>query len=52
MDIDFEKNIVDLSEKLTTYQQSGTTIKQDQQHKVTVELSKEEYLVVSFKQNR
>lgn len=53
MDIDFEKEIVDLSERLVE-KKSGKSqkIKKGQTLKAIVELNKEEYLIISFKQNR
>jgi len=53
MDIDLEKDIVDLSEKLAEKSGSKSTqIKEGQTLKAVVELNKEDYLIVSFKQNR
>ena len=52
LDIDFEKEILDLSEKLSEKTTSNQTIKVGNQYKVTVELNKEDYLLVSFKQSK
>lgn len=52
LDIDFEKEILDLSEKLAEKTTSNQTIKIGNQYKVTVELNKEDYLLVSFKQSK
>ena len=52
LDIDFEKEILDLSEKLSEKTTSNQTIKIGNQYKVTVELNKEDYLLVSFKQSK
>lgn len=52
LDIDFEKEILDLSEKLAEKTTSNQTIKVGNQYKVTVELNKEDYLLVSFKQSK
>lgn len=55
MDIDFEKEILDLSEKLFDKQSSDKatgTVKVGHQYKATVELNKEDYLLISFKQSK
>lgn len=53
MDIDFEKEILDLSERLAEKQSaSSAQVKVGSQYKVVVELNKEEYLLVSFKQSK
>jgi len=53
MDIDLEKEIMDLSERLLEKSSSKSqTVKKGQNVKAIVELNKEDYLIVSFKQNR
>lgn len=54
LDIDFEKEILDLSEKLADKAMSAnpSSIKVGHQYKVVVELNKEDYLLVSFKQSK
>ena len=56
MDIDFDKKIVDLSERLATKDQEETkqakSAKQTTLQKAVVELNKEQYLVVSLKADR
>ena len=56
LDIDFEKKIVDLSERLTVNEESKQAKKKDAQQggfqKAVVELNKEQYLVVSLKADR
>lgn len=48
MDIDFEKNIADLSEKIKV-SESKTELKKGQSFKAQVELSKEDYIIASLK---
>jgi len=52
LDIDFEKELLDLSERLASEKASSSLIKVGAQYKVTVELNKDDYLLVSFKQNK
>lgn len=52
LDIDFEKELLDLSERLAAEKVSSTQLKVGAQYKVTVELNKDDYLLVSFKQNK
>lgn len=52
LDIDFEKELLDLSERLASEKASSTQLKVGSQYKVTVELNKDDYLLVSFKQNK
>lgn len=50
MDIDFEKNIIDLSERLAVHNpKAAGSIKAYTDLKAIVELSKEDYLIVSLK---
>lgn len=54
MDIDFEKEIVDLSEKIaekSSKKAKEQPIKKGSQQKAVVELNKEHYLIVSYKSN-
>ena len=54
MDIDFEKEIVDLSEKIaekTSKKSKDQQIKKGTQQKAVVELNKEHYLIISYKSN-
>ena len=53
MDIDTDKKIVDLSERLTSSSEKTEDKKSKKEYqKAIVELNKEEYLVISFKNNR
>lgn len=52
LDIDFEKELLDLSERLASEKASSTKVKVGATYKVTVELNKDDYLLVSFKQNK
>lgn len=52
LDIDFEKEILDLSERLAEAKPAPAQVKVGHQYRVTVELNKEDYLLVSFKQSR
>ena len=52
LDIDFEKELLDLSERLAAEKVSSTQLKVGAQYKATVELNKDDYLLVSFKQNK
>ena len=56
LDIDFEKKIVDLSERLVSNEESKKAKKKDAKQegfqKAVVELNKEKYLVVSLKADR
>jgi ribosomal protein S1 len=52
MDIDFEKEILDLSERLAETKPAPAQVKVGHQYRVTVELNKEDYLLVSFKQSK
>lgn len=53
MDIDLEKEIMDLSERLVEKHSSKSQpVKEGQTVKAIVELNKEDYLIVTFKQNR
>lgn len=53
LDLDFEKEILDLSERLGEKQAGhAVTIKVGHQYKAVVELNKEDYLLVSFKQSK
>jgi len=54
MDIDFEKEIVDLSERLADSEKSKSSAKinANSVQNAVVELNKEDYLIVSFKQNK
>ncbi len=50
MDIDLEKEIMDLSERLVDKHSSKSQpVKEGQTAKAIVELNKEDYLIVSFK---
>lgn len=49
LDTDYEKKIIDLSERLTNQKISKTS---DQVSKAFVELTKDSYMVVSLKNNR
>jgi hypothetical protein len=52
LDIDFEKELLDLSERLASEKPSATKIKVGANFKVSVELNKDDYLLVSFKQSK
>lgn len=54
LDIDFEKEILDLSEKLAEKSDAKTagTVKVAHQYRAVVELNKEDYLLISFKQSK
>lgn len=54
MDIDFEKEIIDLSEKIADSEKSkqAAKINPNSTQTATVELNKEDYLIVSFKSNK
>jgi predicted RNA-binding protein with RPS1 domain len=50
--MDFEKELLDLSEKLAEPAKQPAQIKSGHQYRVIVELNKDDYVLVSFKQNR
>jgi hypothetical protein len=52
LDIDFEKELLDLSERLASEKISASKVKVGANFKVTVELNKDDYLLVSFKQSK
>lgn len=57
LDIDFEKEILDLSEKLAEKKTEGKvagsgSVKVAHQYRAIVELNKEDYLLISFKQSK
>jgi ribosomal protein S1 len=51
LDMDFEKEILDLSERLAEKgsEKNPGTVKVGHQYRATVELNKEDYLLLSFK---
>ena len=52
MDLDFEKEILDLSEKLAETKPSASQVKVGHQYRAVIELNKEDCLLVSFKQSK
>ena len=54
MDIDFEKEILDLSERIaekSSKKAKDSKISKGSQQRVVIELNKEHYLIVSYKSN-
>jgi hypothetical protein len=49
LDIDYEKELLDLSEKLADTSSKSIQIKEGHQYKAVVELNKDDYLLISFK---
>jgi predicted RNA-binding protein with RPS1 domain len=49
MDMDFEKELLDLSEKLAEPTKQAAQIKAGHQYRAVVELNKDDYMIISFK---